>query len=179
MRTPNGYDEIKAMFGDPTGPDGTLNPVWEAKNIKRVVPPAGWQLYYQDKSGPIKVSGLRVHRLLEPSLTNVLREVWSYARSQVGIAATDEEIREWLRQRRLDLHGGAFNYRKKRISTTDLSLHSFGIALDWDPVNNPQKKPLTRTLPDWWYDIWQANGWRDGRSFGTPDPMHVQYAIGA
>jgi hypothetical protein len=93
--------------------------------------------------------------------------------------AINEQIREWLRQRRLDLHGGAFNYRKKRISATDLSLHSFGIALDWNPLNNPQKKPLKRTFPDWWHDIWQANGWRDGRSFGTPDPMHVQYATGA
>ncbi|WP_416548321.1 M15 family metallopeptidase [Limnohabitans sp. DCL3] len=179
MRTPNGYDEIKAIFGNPKAADGTLNPVWEAKNIKTVRPPAGWQLYYQDYNGPIKVSGLRVHRLLEPSLTNVLREVWEYARGQLGAAATEAEIRDWLHQRRVDLHGGAFNYRKKRVTSKELSLHSFGIALDWDPLNNPQKVPLTKTLPDWWYAIWQANGWHDGRNFSKPDPMHVQFATGA
>lgn len=36
-----------------------------------------------------------------------------------------------------------------------------------------------RTLPDWWYDTWQANGWHDGRNFGTPDSMYVQYTTGA
>lgn len=60
-----------------------------------------------------------------------------------------------------------------------VSLHSFGIALDWDPLHNPQKKPLTCTLPNWLYDIWTANGWRDGRQFSSPDPMHLQYATGA
>lgn len=179
MRTPNGYDEIKAMFGNPTAADGTVNPVWEAKNIKTVRSPAGWQLYYQDDNGPIKVSGLRVHRLLEPSLTNVLREVWEYARGQLGTTATEAEIRNWLHQQRVDLHGGAYNYRNKRVNSKELSLHSFGIALDWDPLNNPQKVPLTKTLPDWWYAIWQANGWHDGRNFSKPDPMHVQFATGA
>ena len=33
MRTPHGYDEIKAMFGDPVGFDGTKNPVWMLSNI--------------------------------------------------------------------------------------------------------------------------------------------------
>jgi hypothetical protein len=178
MRTPIGYDEIIAMFGNPQGPDGTLNPVWEAQNIKKVVPP-GWKLYYQDKNGPVPTSGLRVHKLLEPSLLMALRDVWDYARGQVGAAATDQEIRAWLNSKRLDLIGGAFNFRKKRASSSDLSLHSWGIALDWDPLNNPMKKPLTKTLPNWWYDIWRANGWHDGRAFPTPDPMHIQFAKGA
>lgn len=180
MRTPNGYDEIKAMFGDPSGPDGTLNPVWEAKNIKRVTPPKGWKLFYDDGTAPLKtVSALSVHRILEPTLTNTLREVWEYARSQIGTAANDAQIQTWLHDHRLDLIGGAFNYRKKRVTASQISLHSFGIAIDWDPLHNPQKKPLTCTLPNWWYAIWQANGWHDGRQFPTPDPMHIQYATGA
>lgn len=179
MRTPNGYDEITAMFGNPTPADGTLNPVWKVKNIKIARPPAGWQLYYQADKVLIKVSGLRVHRLLEPSLLNVLREVWEHARSQLSAGDTDHEIRDWLHLSRLNLHGCAFNYRKKRVTSKDLSLHSYGIALDWNPKNNPEKSPLTKPLPDWWYAIWQANGWHDGRKFTTPDPMDVQFATGA
>ena len=179
MRTPNGYDEIAAMFGNPSGPDGTVNPVWQAANITNFKAPAGWKLYYQDTQGPVPISSIQIHKALAPTVTNVLREIWDYARRQVGASASDAEIRQWLNVRRLDLYGGAYNYRKKRSTATQLSLHSYGIAMDWDPVNNPMKKPLTRTLPDWWYDIWKANGWNDGRRFLTPDPMHVQFATGA
>ena len=39
--TPNGYDEINALFGNPSNADGTLNKAWEAANITVVTPPAG------------------------------------------------------------------------------------------------------------------------------------------
>ncbi|PTX98890.1 hypothetical protein DB346_19600 [Verrucomicrobia bacterium LW23] len=58
-----------------------------------------------------------------------------------------------------------------------LSMHSFGIAIDWDANNNPQGNPNS-TLPDFWYEIWAKHGWIDGRHFRTPDPMHVQFAKG-
>lgn len=74
--------------------------------------------------------------------------------------------------------GGAFNFRKI-TGGSRLSLHAYGIAIDWDPEHNPRQKPLKRTLPDWWYEIWGAHGWSDGRRFPTPDPMHVQFATGA
>jgi hypothetical protein len=178
MKTPHGYDEIIAMFGDPENFDGTLNSVWEAKNIKSVAPPPGWQLYYQQKDGIVKVRTIRLHRLLEGSFQSVLRDIWNYVRSEIGSSATEAEIRQWLHERRLDIHGGGYNFREKRGNGT-LSLHSYGIAIDWDPLHNPRKKPLTKTLPEWWYELWQQHGWTDGREFPTPDPMHVQFATGA
>ena len=178
MNTPNGRKEIEDMFGNPANSNGTLNEAWEGANIRKVPPPDGWQLYYQGDSGLVKVSGIRMHQLVRDSFVAVLDEVWEHARNQIGGAATDDQIRNWLHRRRLDRHGGGFNYRKI-TGGSKLSLHSCGIAIDWDPANNPRKKPLTRTLPDWWYDIWKKHGWSDGRHFATPDPMHVQFATGA
>ena len=178
MNTPNGRDEIEEMFGNPANSNGTLNEAWEGANIRKVPPPDGWQLYYQGDSGLVKVSGIRMHRLLRDSFVAVLDDVWEHARDEIAGAATDDQIRAWLHQRRLDRHGGGFNFRKI-TGGSKLSLHSYGIAIDWDPANNPRKKPLTKTLPDWWYDIWKKHGWSDGRHFSTPDPMHVQFATGA
>jgi hypothetical protein len=178
VQTPNGRQEIEAMLGIPANSNGTLNEAWEGTNIRKVVPPNGWQLYYQSDDGLVKVSGIRMHRLLADSFVAVLDNVWDYAKQQLGAAATDDQIRAWLHTRRLDQHGGGFNFRKI-TGGSKLSLHSYGIALDWDPEHNPRKKPLTRTLPDWWYDVWKKHGWSDGRHYSTPDPMHVQFATGA
>ena len=96
----------------------------------------------------------------------------------IGGSPSQDAIRDWLHKRRLDLHGGGFNFRKITAGSS-LSLHAYGIAIDWDPDHNPRGKPLTKTLPDWWFDIWKNHGWSDGRHFPTPDPMHVQFATGA
>lgn len=178
METPHGRAAIEAMFGNPAKANGMLNEAWEAANIRRVPPPGAWRLFYQDDSGPVQVSGIRLHRLLRDSFVAVLDDVWEHARQEIGGSPTDDVVRAWLHANRLDLHGGGFNYRKITAGSS-LSLHAYGIAIDWDPINNPRKKPLTRTLPDWWYDIWKKHGWSDGRRFGTPDPMHVQFATGA
>jgi hypothetical protein len=178
MKPPNGRKEIVETFGNPANGDGTLNEAWEGQNIRKVAPPDGWQLFYQADNGPVQVSGIRMHRLLEDSFHSALDQIWSYAAVQLGGNPSGDDVRAWLHQRNLDLHGGGFNFRKITAGKS-LSLHSFGIAIDWDPDHNPRRKPLTRTLPDWWYDIWNQLGWSDGRHFTTPDPMHVQFATGA
>jgi len=180
MKTPHGYDEINALFGNPANPDGSENLAWVHANIIKVPPPAGWQLYYQaSETSLIPTSGIEMHKLLAEVFTTVLNEIWDYAKNQVGDAVSDDEVRIWLHQRRLDITGGGFNFRKSSGDKTKLSLHCYGIAIDWDPLHNPHKKPLTKTLPDWWFGIWANNGWSDGRHFKTPDPMHVQFATGA
>jgi len=65
MNTPNGRKEIEKMFGNPANGNGTLNEAWEGANIRKVAPPDGWQLFYQDDNGLIPVSGIRMHKLLE------------------------------------------------------------------------------------------------------------------
>jgi hypothetical protein len=166
------------MFGNPARADGTLNAAWEGSNIRKVPPPDRWQLFYQDDQGPVPVSGIRMHKLLADTFVATLDEIWAFAERQIGGAPSTATVRAWLHDRRLDLHGGGFNFRPIRGARA-LSLHSYGIAIDWDPDHNPRKKPLTRTIPDWWFDIWRIHGWQDGRAFPTPDPMHVQFATGA
>lgn len=175
--TPHGVAQIVKLFGNPANSDGTLNEAWEGANIRKIPPPDGWILYYQGDKGLVPVSGIRMHRLLEQSFVSVLDEIWSIARGQLGPAASNDQIRSWLHERRLDQHGGGFNFRRI-TGGTRLSLHGFGIAIDWDPEHNPRRKPIKKTLPDWWFKVWNDHGWHDGRRFPTPDPMHVPVCDG-
>jgi hypothetical protein len=177
LQTPNGRAEIEEMFGKPNKSDGTLNEAWEQDNIARVAPPPGWQLFYQDDNGLVPVSAIRIHRKLAGSFQQVLNDIWDHVKSDLGSDVTDIDIRKRLHELRLDQHSGSFNFRPIRGKNA-LSLHSYGIAIDWDANHNPQGD-LSHTLPDWWYDIWHAHGWTDGRHFSNPDPMHVQFATGA
>ena len=37
---------------------------------------------------------------------------------------------------------------------------AYSMAIDCGmPNNNPRQKPIMRTLPDWWYEIWRVHGW--------------------
>lgn len=179
IKVPNGYKEIIAEFGDPTDPHnpGHVNAAWQAANIKVIPPPAGWQLYYQPTGKKIK--GIQIHIKLADSFTAVLTEIWEHAKSQLPGTPTDDDIRQWLHGQNLDQTDGGFNYRPSSGNSKVLSLHSFGIAIDWDAKHNPHKKPMEHTLPDWWYEIWAKHGWSNGKHFKTLDPMHVQYATGA
>lgn len=180
MKTPHGYNEINALFGFPANPDGTLNKAWEHANIIAVKPPPGWKLFFPNsETSLVPASAIRMHKLLEGSFLAVLNEVWAHAKTLIGGTPTDADIRNYLHVHRLDITAGGFNFRKSTGDPTKLSLHSYGIAIDWDPIHNPHKKPLTQSLPNWWFDIWKSHGWSDGRHFHTPDPMHVQFATGA
>jgi hypothetical protein len=180
MNTPNGYEEINALFGNPSNIDGSVNFAWQHANIIAVTPPAGWQLYYQGDSPPLTpIKALSMHHLLADTFHKVLSQIWAYAADAIGGTPGDDAIRQWLHNLRLDITAGCYNYRPSSGNSRVLSLHSYGIAIDWDPLHNPHQRPLTKTLPDWWYLIWAQNGWSDGRHFKTPDPMHVQFATGA
>ena len=179
MNTPNGYAQINALFGNPANKDGSENKAWVSAHIELVKPPGDWKLYYQEEGRGLQpISGIQMHVLLAPVFTAVLTEVWDYAAAQLQ-APTIADIQTWLHTNRLDQTGGGFNFRISTGNSAVLSLHSYGIAIDWDPVHNPHHKPMIHTLPDWWYAIWARHGWSDGRHFATPDPMHVQFATGA
>src|SRR5262249_51548130 len=143
------------------------------ENITRVAPPAGWQLYYQSDDVPIPVSGINLHKKIGPLFQQVLSDIWNKVKADLGGNASDNDIRKRLHELRVDQHSGGFNYRPIG-NTQKLSMHAYGIAIDWDADHNPQGNP-NHTLPDWWYDCWNKREWTDGRHFPKTDPMHVQY----
>jgi D-alanyl-D-alanine carboxypeptidase len=181
MNTPNGLDEVIKVFGDPRNADGTLNESWEGQNIRRVPPPPQWQLYYQDdRLGLVRINGIRMHRLVADTFVAVLDDVFERAREEVANTNDDDKVRQFLHQKRMDENSGGFNFRSK-VGAKGISMHSFGIAIDWDADHNPQQKrgePLRTTFPDWWFQTWNKHGWVDGRNFPRRDPMHVQFASG-
>jgi hypothetical protein len=181
MNTPIGLDGVIAVFGDPRNADGTLNESWEEQNIRRVPPPQQWQLYYQDDhAGLVKVNGIRMHRLVADAFVAVLDDIFEQARAKLSNTKDDEKVRQFLHKQRMDQHSGGFSFRSK-MGAKGISMHAFGIAIDWDADHNPQEKPgdpLKTTFPDWWFDTWNKHGWTDGRNFRKRDPMHVQFARG-
>ena len=76
--------------------------------------------------------------------------------------------------------GGTYNCRMI-AGTNDYSLHSYGIALDINPAQNPYGKPLRHNFPPGFTDAVQAircgNGARAlewGGAWSTPDAMHFE-----
>jgi len=85
-----------------------------------------------------------------------------------------------IRQLGLDLFGGCLNVRKMRGSTS-WSMHSWGIAFDFDPDRNQLKWGRDRAAfarPEYekWFELWEEEGALSlGRSRNF-DWMHVQFA---
>lgn len=80
----------------------------------------------------------------------------------------------------LDLFGGCFNNRVMR-GGTQLSMHAFACAIDFDPERNqlkwgPKEARLAKPDAEKFWEFWEAEGWVSlGRSRGF-DYMHVQAA---
>ena len=141
----------KSVFGAPG-----------SKRLVRIVPP--YPLYYDGG----KVSSLAVHELVADDVVEALQEVldvYGYAR---------------IKELGLDQYGGCYNYRKTTGGST-LSMHAWGIALDFCPEGNGMhdrapEASLSREECRAWWDIWERHGAVSmGRARGY-DWMHVQFA---
>lgn len=141
----------KSIFGAPGG-----------KRLVRIVPP--YPLYYDGG----KVSSLAVHELVADDVVAALQEVldmYGYAR---------------IKELGLDQYGGCYNYRKTTGGRA-LSMHAWGIALDFCPEGNGMhdrapEASLSREECRAWWDIWERHGAVSmGRARGY-DWMHLQFA---
>lgn len=116
-----------------------------------------------------RVSGTSVHKLVAEPAQRALAKI----RDTYSLA----EIRDLG----LDKFGGSLNVRLMVGSRTRWSLHSWGIALDWNPARNgyKTKRPVARlshadAVPFW--QAWEAEGAMSlGRELNY-DWMHVQFA---
>lgn len=130
--------------------------------LTSIVPP--YPLLYEGKP----VRSIRVHELVAPHVQMILRDVLEH----YGLAE--------IQRLGLDLYGGSYNYRSSS-SGASLSMHAWGIALDFSPMANayhtkaPRATLSHRDCQAWW-EIWEQHGAVSlGRSCNF-DWMHVQFA---
>jgi D-alanyl-D-alanine carboxypeptidase len=151
-----------SFYGDPRGAGGSYSPQWAAANLVHV--PCPWVLMMDKQHVPF----ITIHRKCADSLKRVLGNIWD----AVG---KDQGAIESLHYNR---YSGSFNFRPMRGGIA-LSMHSYGVAIDWDAEENPQHstKHLFREdsllvvkfkEEDW---IWGGD-W----SGSSIDAMHVQAA---
>lgn len=73
------------------------------------------------------VTKIQCHKHISQNLTNVFKDILA----EYGI--------DKIKELGIDLFGGCFNVRLMRGSTTKMSRHSWGIAIDLDPDRNALK----------------------------------------
>ena len=111
---------------------------------------------------------MQCHRKVHDSIGRVLQNVLeSYGMDQI-------------RELRLDVWGGCYNKRKMRGGDR-WSMHSWGIALDYDPNRNKlswgrDRSKFGRAEYEEWWKCWEAEGWVSLGRLRNFDWMHVQAA---
>ena len=146
-----------AFYGDPRGPHG-VNQSWFNNNIVRVKPP--FQMTYAGKP----ISTISFHKKCSAALLAALTEIWT------ACGKDQKQIEKY----HLNEFGGSFNYRLIRGST-NISNHSFGIAIDIAPAGNALG--VTKgSMPKFAVDAFDRQGARwGGRYSGRKDWMHFEF----
>lgn len=148
-------DEFYEFYGEPG----------EENLVKLILPyplRLSWDLDAKAKS-------TRVHKKVKDSLERVLKKVLDH----YGI---DE-----IQRLRLDVYAGGYKNRPIRGGTRP-STHSWGIAFDFDPDNNPLPRSesyrATFKGPEYekWWQFWEEEGWLSLGRARNYDWMHVQAA---
>lgn len=181
-RIPSGYAEILAVYGNPEGHNGNVNPAWEEAHIVDFFPP--YPFLYVDGSTSKRVNRFKVHRLIVPDLTRILENVMLEARKVVkandgnsySTAYYDARVLQVLAEHRCNIYSGAYNYRNKRGQDVP-SDHAFGIAIDFDAEHNAFGAQQG-TLPAWFIKCFTDAGWEWGGQWQGRDKdwMHMQRA---
>lgn len=153
-------DDIILTFGDIfdcINNDGTIKPKWELDQMGLVYLPFTIPLA---ACPSIEVDKIYCHKKLISTFTNVFR------------AIQEKNLRPYIRS-----YGGCYNYRCK-YNASELSTHSWGIAIDINPETN---LPGARgDLHPEVVDIFRAFGFEWGGSWGHQEknPMHFQWCTG-
>lgn len=130
-------------------------------NLVMVTPP--YPMFIPFLPGIPRLKSIRCHGRVARSLEAVLVGL----RDRFGLA--------WIHQNGLDQWGGCFNFRKMRGGTS-LSRHSWGIAVDLDPVRNSlrSKWPGEAKMPVEAVEAFEAEGWKSYARAKGWDAMHFQ-----
>lgn len=148
-------DAVAAFYGPAGGPACTAG---------RCVLPFAFPLAWDDSQ---RVSQFACHTKVAAALTGIFAD----AAKHYG------EVE--FRRLRLDRFGGCYNYRPMRGGTA-LSMHSWGIAVDLDPINNQLKWGKDRAAfarPEYepFWRIVEAAGARSLGRVKNFDWMHFEF----
>jgi hypothetical protein len=150
-KVPSGLDEIVACYGNP------LHHEFCASELCRMELPFPLRLSYRPLES---ISVVYVHRLVGPAMVDALHEI-------MGVYGEDG-----IREHRLGWTGGIWCKRKKTSSSTEWSVHSWGIAIDYVPEYGPYGK--TPTTPPAVVAAFEKRGFVWGGRWRVPDGMHFQ-----
>lgn len=128
-----------------------------------VAVPFPWMAVTAWDGKPVK--GARVHRKCARSLERIFAILWSAA------GQSQDTINEWG----LNKFGGGYCFRQMRGSKR-LSMHSYGCAVDFDPVRNAMGRKGHLSECFIVLAAFKAEGWVCGTDWKHPDPMHFQAA---
>lgn len=142
---PNGQSAIRATFGSPCSSDANANATF---------------MFATDDQQPYRVN---FHRKLGGTDSSNL----------------DHDVTGHLAATKLDRHlrRGIWGYacRMKRGSSTEYSVHAWGIAVDVNSAHEAQGEPC-HTIPAEFGAVWTDHRWAWGAKW--KDCMHFQYATG-
>ncbi|ESW62116.1 MAG: hypothetical protein Q27BPR15_02905 [Rhodobacter sp. CACIA14H1] len=112
--------------------------------------------------------------------------LWSHEKTAASVTRILSRIHQHygeqrLRDLRLDIFSGDYDPRLMRGSQTRWSMHSWGIAYDFDDTRNQlnwgaDRASLARPEYRPFWDIWEAEGWVSLGRTKNYDWMHVQAA---
>ena len=145
-------EEFYQLFGQPG----------DQSNLKVIRVPYPLKLSWDERT---RVSRITVHKLVVYDVLSVFE-------------AVKKHYGDDIRKLHLDIFGGSYNYRKTRHGSK-LSMHSWAIALDFDPQHNKLKwgKDLAlfaKPEYDFWWEQWERVGWTSLGKAKNYDWMHVQ-----
>jgi D-alanyl-D-alanine carboxypeptidase len=162
-----------SVYGNPRGKDPTkASAAWEAANIVRITPP--FKMTYAGQ--PVKT--IRVHKACAASLLRVLNNLLVAAKKENPVNP-QVVLDHWG----VSIFGGVVMYRLMR-GGDQLSIHSYGAAIDLDPARNAlhDQTPRFAEFPQvlkafadegWrWGGDWNGNG--SSADERRADGMHWQ-----
>lgn len=158
MKTPNGYKELIATFGNPLDYlDDHGNPTlfWVSNNLTSEGRfPAPILLDFDHTKYATKFT---CHKLMKDIFEQVFGDIYD--------EGLWPDMIDW---------GGCYMHRKKRNSK-ELSTHAWGIACDIDPSGNPMgsKGIISPKI----VQIFKNYGFHWGGDWDYPDPQHFQFAV--
>ena len=131
-------------------------------SLVSIAPP--YPLLYEGRP----VRSIRVHQLIAAHVQAALQEVLDH----YGL--------EEIHRLGLDQYGGSFNFRATTTGQA-LSMHAWGIALDFAPESNAYNTraphaTLSRPECDAWWRIWESHGAVSLGREHDRDWMHLQFA---